>query len=225
MYGQVQPAFGKQPVQGYGQAPFNQPMMGPAPGQPPMYGQPGFIPQQPGPSHINDEMAELKAQLSQMKAEQDKMKEDQAYKEIYKKLPLLEGVFIRQKVDLVEVLTGCNNENKYEIFPLVNNQKKEGAHPQFIFKEKSSCYSRTCLSADCRPLDMRVLNFQKNGDDAGPCLHIVRPCKLTIACCNRQEMQVQWIEKGEQAYIGKILEPWVCCNYEVYLNYQVPHPR
>ena len=44
---------------------------------------------------------------------------------------------------------------------------------------------------------------------------ILRPFKCTIACCGRQEMQLQWVEKGQQEYIGKISDPWDCMNYSV----------
>ena len=232
MYGQPQPGYGQpmgpaygQPMApGYGQPAYGQPM-GPGYAQPPMYGQPGYAPQQPPAATNNGEIAELKAQLNQMKKEQDKMKEENSYQQLSKKLDAQDGIFIKQKIDLLEVLTGCNTENKYEIFPLVNNEKKEGAAPLFLFSEKSSCFNRNCLSADCRPLNMNVLNFQKQGVDAEVCLKVVRPCKCTVACFNRQEMQVQWNEKGAQAYIGKIVDPWDCCNFSVGVVDLVPHPR
>eukprot|EP00178_Gracilaria_changii_P017385 TRINITY_DN49697_c0_g1_i1.p2 TRINITY_DN49697_c0_g1~~TRINITY_DN49697_c0_g1_i1.p2 ORF type:complete len:150 (+),score=27.32 TRINITY_DN49697_c0_g1_i1:550-999(+) len=32
-------------------------------------------------------------------------------------------------------------------------------------------------------------------------------------CCNRQEMQVIWCEGEKRTYMGKIVDPWDCCNY------------
>lgn len=156
-------------------------------------------------------MAAMRAELAAMKKDQAEMKEKMGYQEMSKKLGTMNGAFIKQKIDLLEVLTGCNRNNKYEVFNMENGERKGKA--LFMYREQSGCYSRQCLSADCRPLDMYVDNIQYTNENDEVCLHINRPCKCTCCCFNRQEMQLNWTEKGQQKYLGKIVDPWDCCHY------------
>ena len=153
----------------------------------------------------------MRAELANMKKDQQEMKEKIGYQEMSKKLGNMKGAFVKQKIDILEILTGCNQNNKYEIFDMENGDRK--GKPLFLYRESSGCISRNCLSADCRPLDMFVDNIQYTNDNDEVCIHINRPCKCTFYCFNRQEMQVNWTERGQSKYIGKIVDPWDLCNY------------
>ena len=129
------------------------------------------------------------------------------------KLATVEGLYCKQYIDPTLATNGCCDKVCcYEVHALENNEKKGKA--LFTFKEESSCMSRQFLSTDCRPLDMTVVNLQNDGNDE-PCLKIIRPCKCSFCCCNRQEMQIQWIEKKQQKFLGKIVDPWDCFNHSV----------
>lgn len=169
--------------------------------------QPGMHPQ----GGQMDELAAMRAEMAALKKDNAEIKEKIGYQEMSKKLGNMNGAFIKQKIDLLEVLTGCNRNNKYEVFDMQNGERK--GKPLFLYREQSGCCSRMCLPADCRPLDMYVDNIQYGNDQDEVCLHINRPCKCTIYCFNRQEMQLNWIEKGQQKYLGKIVDPWDCCHY------------
>ena len=136
-----------------------------------------------------------------------------AYQPVEKKLDKMDGAFIKQKFDWKEMVSGCDFPNKYNVFNLKDGEKK--GKKLFQYVEKSSCLSRQCLPADCRPLNMKVKNEQQGDHDDEVCLEIVRPCKCTCCCFNRQEMQVNWTVGGQQKYIGKVVDPWDCCNYSV----------
>jgi len=170
--------------------------------------QPGY-----GPPMGNqaDDMAQMKAELAAMKREQQELKEQVGYQDLSKKLTGMQGAFVKQKIDLLQVLTGCQRNNKFEVYDMQNGERTGKA--QFIWREQSGCYSRMCLPGDCRPLDMYVDNIQYGNQQDQVVLHINRPCKCTFYCFNRQEMQLSWIENGQQKYLGKIVDPWTLCNF------------
>jgi len=186
-------------------------------GQSPMMGQPAMMPPQmygqPMGGADQGEIQQLKAQLNQMQKEQAALKEVTGYQDMAKKLMSVDGLYIRQKFNMMEAATGCNMPDKYHVFQLENTENAQYSKPMFRFTESSGCCSRTCLKADCRPLKMEVTNLQYGTEQDCPVLYIERPCKCTCLCCNRQEFQVQWTEKGQQKFIGKITDPWDCCNY------------
>lgn len=60
------------------------------------------------------------------------------------KLMSVPGVYIKQKLELLEVLTGCETENKYVVYPASETGEKL-KHSMFKAKEKSNCLARVCL--------------------------------------------------------------------------------
>jgi hypothetical protein len=55
------------------------------------------------------------------------------------KLANLNGVFIQQKFDLLEAVTGFERQNKYEIYAADNSGQKLKHQRIFKAKEKSEC--------------------------------------------------------------------------------------
>ena len=132
----------------------------------------------------------------------------------FQKLQELDGIFIKQKLELLEVVTGCETENKYDVFALNKNGKKKG-HRLFKCKEKSSWCARQCLSGDCRPFQMNISTLTRGEDDEyEPFLRLERECKCTCLCFERPEVLVTLVEGGKNEYLGKIVDPWNCCNME-----------
>ena len=65
-------------------------------------------------------------------------------KTAYEKL-MVPGIFIKQKVEIFEVLTGCEMENKYKIYSCDYEGNQVGAS-LFEAREKSNICARWCLS-------------------------------------------------------------------------------
>ena len=128
------------------------------------------------------------------------------------------GVFVKQKLNLLTTLTGCQGNNMYVVY---EQNDRGGAGPQqlFVCQEDSSWFSRNCLNAACKPYHVEVL---KNSVSQEPgvgqrVLLLQRDCALTCCCINRPELKVFYTETGPQAYLGKVVDDFACCSY----NYKV----
>jgi len=130
----------------------------------------------------------------------------------YERLEERSGIFIKQKFQLLEVLTGCEQNHTYYVYPLSKDGEQKG-HKLLKCQEKSSFCSRQCMSSDCRPFMLKV-NLEDDSEelDNEPFLLLNRPCRCTFYCLNRPEMIVTYVENGKDEYVGKIKDPWFCCN-------------
>jgi len=134
------------------------------------------------------------------------------------KMMQLEGIIVKQKFDILEAMTGCEQENKYHVYARHKNdkEKKGKGGKLFKYKEKSSFYER-CLAGSCKPFRMKCSNEQKNAEDE-TCMECSKECKCTYYCCNRAEMKCEYTELdahgvGEKHYLGKCYDPWDCMNF------------
>lgn len=130
----------------------------------------------------------------------------------------LQGIYIKQKMSLTEVLTGFNTANKYQVFELSNSGN---ALRKQIFQctETSDCCDRMCMAPECRGISLNVAKVAQNTDfEEEVVLRLVRECQCTCCCCNRPEMKVYYVERGNNMYLGKVVDPFDCCthNYEVF---------
>ena len=125
----------------------------------------------------------------------------------------LSGVFIKQKVEILEAATTCETENIYHIFALDDDMRKKGPL-LFRCKERSTTCSRFCLPGECRPFQMTVSKVSFGHEDSGsePFLSLERPCRWTCLCCNRPEVKVTLVEAGQSEYLGKIVDHWNLCD-------------
>ena len=73
----------------------------------------------------------------------------------YQKLSQMGGIFVSQKMDLLEVMTGCEMPNKYYVSEYDSLQGKKGV-PLFKCKEMSGFCERQFCTGDARPLDVEV---------------------------------------------------------------------
>lgn len=187
--GMMQPAPMGGP--GYGQPGMNQSGYGQ-----PGYGQPGMMP--PGqmgmgginnPDDFNNAYAP-KFTLQQM-------------------LMSIPGIFIKQKFEFMEAITGCETANKYYVYKREANGGK--SKTQYLkCKESSGCCARNCLSGDCRPFKMKCYNLHNNDVE---CLEMIRECQCTCCCFNRPQMKVMFLENGKEEYFGKVVDNFDCCNF------------
>jgi len=130
-----------------------------------------------------------------------------------------EGVFIKQKIDVAEMASGCERENSYSIFNMDKGAQKTGVE-LLRAREKSSWCARQCLGGGCRPF---YLNIQLRDNDPNvhnqPFLEIERPCTCTCLCFARPVVNIHHVENGKRTYIGKLVQPFKCncdLNLEVY---------
>lgn len=128
------------------------------------------------------------------------------------------GIFIKQKFEKIEAFTGYETENKYYVHALDHSGNKSGPK-LFKCKEQSGACARQCLSGACRPFEMNISTIiRQHGDDSTePFIHLSRPCKCTCLCLDRPELSVTLVEGNQESYLGKIVEPYNCCNMEQHI--------
>jgi len=176
-----------------------------------MYNQP------PGPHHDGQQdNNQMQMQMHQMQQQINQLEENNKPKGMPHKLEEFEfGVFIKQKFDLLEAMTGCERANEYKVYKRNKEGKKSGDR-QFKYKEKSSYYERQCLAGSCKPFRQRVKNCQGESEDDSICMRCEKECKCSYYCCNRAEMLCYYTEEEDQTkekYLGKCYDPWDMCNY------------
>lgn len=130
-----------------------------------------------------------------------------------------EGIYIKQKIDIAEIASGCERENSYSIFNMDKATEKTGVE-LLRAREKSNCCARQIFSGGCRPF---VMNIQLRDNDPAvhnqPFLELERPCTCTCLCFARPEVLIHHVEGGKRTYLGKLVNPWACncdLNLEVY---------
>ena len=130
----------------------------------------------------------------------------------FDKLMNMPGVFVKQKFELLEAMTGCETENKYVVYP-ANADGSKVKDSMFKAKEKSSWLARNCLAGHCRPFNVKV----EHEGSGSKFLWLHRECSLTCCCFNRPFMEVFYTEGGKEPgdYIGKIINPFKWCNKEL----------
>lgn len=119
------------------------------------------------------------------------------------------GVFIKQKFELFEALSGCESANKYLVYEMGMDGDRIGTEI-FVCKEESSCCSRKCLKGSTRPFKMKIHNHSSGNRI---CMEMDKPYKCCITPCNRPEMKVTFTENGTPEYFGKIVDNYDFCNY------------
>eukprot|EP00744_Colponema_vietnamica_P004827 GILI01007151.1.p1 GENE.GILI01007151.1~~GILI01007151.1.p1 ORF type:complete len:331 (+),score=97.10 GILI01007151.1:76-993(+) len=120
----------------------------------------------------------------------------------YQILAALQTVRIKQKVEMLEVVTGIETENKYKI-------EMENGTDLFKAVEKSDFCSRNCLPGSARPFEMKIsLDSTKQ-----PFLRLHRPFTCTFLCLARPYLDV-FEQDQAGSRIGRVVQPFTCCNHE-----------
>jgi len=130
----------------------------------------------------------------------------------FEKLDAKDGIFIKQKIEPLEIITCCETENKFYIYSLTKQGDKKGKKI-FKCKEKSSFCVRCCCSGECRPFKVVISHCDENDESDGePFLKIERPCACTCLCLNRPEIRITCVENGKDEFLGKVTHPfsWNC---------------
>ena len=137
---------------------------------------------------------------------------------IYIEDPILElanctGAIIRQEVEMFEIVSGCETQNRYHVFL----RTPYGLKYAFKCNEQSCGCARCCLSANSRPVKIimrHVISFQQyDGDMAKVFINVDKPCKCACCCFCRPYMDVRLADNGQQ--LGIISEPCTCCDVDM----------
>ena len=131
---------------------------------------------------------------------------------------MVPGIFVKQKMEWLEIFSGCETENKYKVYACDVAGNKEG-HPLFKCREKSTCIQRQCLPGDCRKFKLDVTHDSegKFSMDGEIFLEVIRPFKFTCFCFQRPFVEVNYREGGKNQYIGRILHNFDLCNMHMTL--------
>ena len=101
-------------------------------------------------------------------------------------------------------MTGCETNNKYNIFEKKEGKmKKDSKIKLWQAKEKSECYQRNCLDNACRALDIKIKN-ETNMDKDITCVRIHKDCTCTCLCFNRPVFYVDYVEEQSEQFLGQI---------------------
>lgn len=142
---------------------------------------------------------------------------------------MVPGLFVKQKLEWLEILTGCETENEYTVYATDVAGNKEGV-PLFKCKEKSGCLNRNLLPGDCRTFKMEITN-KSNFNlpyENKLFLSLNRPFECTFLCFNRPHIEVTLVEGNQNQYLGKVVHDFNCCEmfFSIYdknnsLKYQI----
>lgn len=122
----------------------------------------------------------------------------------------LSGVYIAQRENALEILTGIQLSHKFHFYPMDAN---ENPQPNRIFRgnDQSNAIVRNIVSADNRPFEMFIT--MTNGPvDLFNFMYLERP--MVCCRCDNGEMRIYCMEGG-QRLVGTIRGPCTFCNYEL----------
>lgn len=97
-------------------------------------------------------------------------------------------VVVEQKIELLEILTGCETANRYNVYLIDKNNNKK-----FLMKckESSSWFCRNCVPSNDRSFDLEVIHI-KNSDKTTNYKETIgffkRPYQFTCCCLCRPVM-------------------------------------
>lgn len=112
-------------------------------------------------------------------------------------LTQIDQVIIKQKKELLEILTGCEFKNKYHVYNTVGQQI-------FFVQEDTDCLTRQCCGP-LRPFDIKVTdNYERE------VIRLVRPLRCQGCCCPCC-LQVLEVQSPPGQVIGYVKERWTCC--------------
>ena len=120
-------------------------------------------------------------------------------------LTQLDQLLIKQKIELMELVTNLETSNKYEIFNTMGQQV-------YLATEDSNCCARQFCGPE-RPFEIGITDGQSN-----EVIHISRPfkcCNVVCCPCNKHEVTVT-VPSTEQV-LGTIKQDWSCLpSYSIF---------
>eukprot|EP00742_Colponemidia_sp_Colp-10_P005137 GILJ01005486.1.p1 GENE.GILJ01005486.1~~GILJ01005486.1.p1 ORF type:complete len:341 (+),score=21.75 GILJ01005486.1:3-1025(+) len=112
------------------------------------------------------------------------------------------SLFVKQKVNILEVAVGIEQENTYKVYDLHQNEL-------FVCKEDSECCARQCCHPAMRPFNMSIM-YKPTRQQV---YHLEREFRCTICCFNRPEIVVSDLSGGARRHIGRIVDRFSLLDY------------
>ena len=114
------------------------------------------------------------------------------------------GLYIKQKVEKFEAITGFETANRYKVYLTGPDCKKSKDQDHYFFaQEESECCQRQ-FCGNFREFDMKIY-----GPDKAIAMQLHRPFKCTCCCCNLPELTIQ---DGSSNTIGRVANIFSCCD-------------
>ena len=121
------------------------------------------------------------------------------------------GAILRQELEMYEIISGCETQNRYHVFL----QSSMGIKYAFKCIERSGCCGRVCCCNDCRSIKVDIRHVKSANEDpdlATLFISAKKPCALNCCCFCRPQLNISLAKNN--SYLGKIREPCTCCNIE-----------
>ena len=136
--------------------------------------------------------------------------------DVFKELAENQEVVVEQKIELLEVLSGCETANRYNVYLLDKDKVKK-----FLFKckEQSSWFCRNCCPSSMRSFDLKmvhILNSIKKINYKKTIADFQRDFQCTCFCGCRPKMDGYILELGEKKNkksIGSLTELFGCNSH------------
>ena len=130
------------------------------------------------------------------------------------------SIIVQQKFDILEVLTGCENANKYHVYSTGNLNEKN-----YLFKcsEISNCFCRNCCSSSSKKFNILFQYPSKYNNTKKTLALFSKEFHCNLLCgCQKNEMIGGLIKNKNESYkkIGKISEKSNGCNLNPYFVIQ-----
>ena len=140
----------------------------------------------------------------------------------FQKLQSMPGILIKQKFNKWNALCGWEQQNRYFVYGLGDDEKHKKGSKMFKCYEKSPCFQRQVCAPDCRTFNMEVKHkdYQDEGFNNSNFLLFEREFKCSCFCLERPVLKVHSTEGGTAGYLGKVINPFKCCELicEIYDN-------
>ena len=104
-------------------------------------------------------------------------------------LSMSRNVYIKQEIELFEIITGCETKNRYHVYT-----KNLNGQWTYLFKckEESGWCARNCINSDSRPFKLKVKHVANGNNmiendftDSSTYAVFERPFKCTCLCLDR----------------------------------------
>jgi len=144
----------------------------------------------------------------------------------------LSCVFIKQKPQIAEVLTGHEQENVYKIYQyhdIKGRKKPDNTQKVFLCNERSTSCQRQCCSPECREfaIMLRAYINTPNGRALANFVRIQKPY-ICSTFCNRPRMDIYYVGEGARNnengdFVASIIHDYACCEvrFGIYLEQNV----
>lgn len=109
-------------------------------------------------------------------------------------LTTVSSLFVQQKIEMLELITGFETENKYTI-------KNQSGEKIYYAKEQSECCERQCCGP-LRSFDLKIMDAGKN-----EIIHLNRPLACD-SCCFPCCLQTMEVSAPPGNLIGTIEQQW-----------------